>query len=129
MTKQIVISILIFIIVISLNYISQNYTTEVARELNYRLEEIENYILADEVNNLEISRNATNLRGYFEEKFEMLVIYIEHEELEKLQLTIIEVEKLLKKEEYSTAQVEISKCENIINRIDEKYKFSIKNIF
>ena len=63
------------------------------------------------------------------DKKEILVIYLEHTELEKAEMYILEAKSHLETEEYTMAIQSIDTASFIIDHIKDKYEFSIKNIF
>ncbi|MCI8393573.1 MAG: DUF4363 family protein [Clostridia bacterium] len=63
------------------------------------------------------------------DKKEILVIYLEHTELEKAEMYILEAKSHLETEEYTMAIQSIDTANFIIDHIKDKYEFSIKNIF
>ena len=63
------------------------------------------------------------------DKKEILVIYLEHTELEKAEMYILEAKSHLETEEYTMAIQSIDTAIFIIDHIKDKYEFSIKNIF
>ena len=63
------------------------------------------------------------------DKKEILVIYLEHTELEKAEMYILEAKSHLETEEYTMAIQSIDTVSFIIDHIKDKYEFSIKNIF
>ena len=63
------------------------------------------------------------------DKKEILVIYLEHTELEKAEMYILEAKSYIETEEYTMAIQSIDTANFIIDHIKDKYEFSIKNIF
>ncbi len=62
-------------------------------------------------------------------KKEAFVIYLEHTELEKVEMYMIEIKSNIETKEYEMAVQAIDTCKFIIGHIKEKYEFSIENIF
>lgn len=58
-----------------------------------------------------------------------MVIYIEHNELEKAEMYIVEAKSHIETNEYSMAIESLDSCKFIIDHIIDKYEFSLKNIF
>lgn len=67
--------------------------------------------------------------GTWNDKKETLVIYLEHTELEKAEMYILEAKSHIETEEYTMAIQSIDTANFIIDHIKDKYEFSIKNIF
>ena len=60
---------------------------------------------------------------------EKFVIYLEHNELEKVEMYIIETKSHIETNEISMAIQSVDTCTFVIDHIKEKYEFSLKNIF
>ena len=60
---------------------------------------------------------------------EKFVIYLEHTELEKVEMYILETKSHIETEEYKMAIQSLDTCIFVIDHIKEKYEFSLKNIF
>lgn len=58
-----------------------------------------------------------------------MVIYLEHTELEKAEMYILEAESYIETKEYAMAIQALDTCKFIIDHIIDKYEFSWKNIF
>lgn len=69
---------------------------------------------------------AMEVWSKYKEKF---VIYLEHTELEKVEMYIIEAKSHIETNEYNMAIESIDTCIFIIDHIKEKYDFTLKNIF
>ena len=63
------------------------------------------------------------------EKKEILVIYLEHTELEKVEMYILEANSNIETGEYTMAIQSIDTSNFIIDHIKDKYQFSLENIF
>lgn len=62
-------------------------------------------------------------------KKEFFVIYLEHTELEKVEMYMINAKSNIETREYEMAVESIDTCKFIISHIKEKYEFSLENIF
>ena len=58
-----------------------------------------------------------------------MVIYLEHTELEKVEMYILETQSHIETKEYTMAIQSLDTCDFIIDHIIDKYEFSWKNIF
>jgi uncharacterized membrane protein YgaE (UPF0421/DUF939 family) len=128
MKKELIICVVVILSIITLNAITSNYTKKCKNELTSDLEEIKNEIKNTDENN-KIIENVNNLKQKWQEKYEKLAYYIEHDELEKVYLYIEGAKSGIETEEYTQAIEEIDKCVYILEHIEEKYRFNLKNIF
>ena len=88
MKKEIIICIVIIIAVVILNIITINYTKESVQSLKIELSKIREDIEQEKDVNL-VNEKITNLKNNWEERYEKLAYYIEHDELEKVHLYIV----------------------------------------
>ena len=58
-----------------------------------------------------------------------MVLYIEHIEIEKVEMYLTETKSLIEAEEYGIALEALDVCNFSIDNIKDKYDFSLKNIF
>lgn len=128
MKKEIIICCVIIIAVIILNIITINYTKDSVESLKIELSEIKEDIEQEkEVNS--VNEKITDLKNNWEERYEKLAYYIEHDELEKVHLYIVGLDSNVNSEEYSQAIGELDKCVYILEHIEDKYSLNLKNIF
>ena len=128
MKKEMIICIVIIIVVIILDIITINYTKDSVGSLKVQLSDIKEDIKKeDDVN--AINKKIADLRSNWEERYEKLAYYIEHNELEKVHLYIEGLDSNVNSDEYSQAIDELDKCVYILEHIKDKYSLSLKNIF
>lgn len=131
MFKEVIFSIIIIVFIFLGNGITENYTKE-------SIEETSNYLieLKDELSESEEEKNPDiindkikEIHEKWDERYEKLAYYIEHDELEKVETELTDVQARIKTENYSEAIPEVDKCVFILRHIKEKYAFNLKNIF
>ena len=132
MYKEIIISIIILIGIITLDQITQRYTKESMESFSEKLsimqedlkEEIEKEKeeknLEEEVKKLEID---------WEEIYGKLAYFIEHDELEKIETQLKELKGNVEVKQYAEALPGIEKCKFILEHIKQKDAIHIQNIF
>lgn len=132
MYKEIIISIIILIGIITLDQITQRYTKESMESFSGKLsimqadlkEEIEKEKeeknLEEEVKKLEID---------WEEIYGKLAYFIEHDELEKIETQLKELKGNVEVKQYAEAIPGIEKCKFILEHIKQKDAIHIQNIF
>ena len=131
MEKETIISIIIVIAIIIGNVITQKYTTESISELSNKLAEVKSELDKEEK---EIDENGAKnkieeLEEIWKSKHDKLAYYIEHDELEKVENDIIGLKSFVETSEYPEAISELDKSTFMLKHIEEKYKFSLENIF
>ncbi len=128
MKKEIIICFVIIIAVIILNIITINYTKESVQSLKIELSKIKEDIEQEkDVNS--VNEKVKELRENWETRYEKLAYYIEHNELEKVELYIVGLDSNINVEEYSQAIGELDKCIYVLEHIKDKYSFNLENIF
>ena len=128
MKKELIVCIFIFIIIITANIITQNYTKECVSYMNKELNLLKESSI-NKKNNKEISEKISNIENIWSNYQEKLAYYIEHNELEKVETQIYAIKGLIESKSYDSMLSEIEKCSFILKHIEEKSKLSIKNIF
>lgn len=128
MKKEIIICIAVIVIVIVLNTVTGKYTKDSVESMKYDLNKVKQEIEQNKDKN-EISENVENTRNNWNNKYKTLAYYIEHDELEKVTLYLVGLDSNVKSEEYSEAIAELDKCVYILDHIQDKYSFNLRNIF
>lgn len=127
MKKEIIISVIILLLVVTLDVITQRYTNKAMNEISQELTNIRkdlSYERQDELKNY-MEKTMDKWKRYKEK----LVIYIEHDELEKVEMYILETKSHIETKEYSMAEQSIDTAVFIIEHIKEKYEFNWEGIF
>ena len=127
MKKEAIVGTIILVFVLVLNVITQKYTTGVMEEISGTLMQA-----CDEVQkkNAESAKEKVEYAiDRWEEKKGRLELYIEHAELEKLEMYILDGRNYIDTEEYTMAYQALNTCSFVAQHIQEKYKFCLKNIF
>ena len=129
MKKEIIICIVIIIIIIMGNYITQNYAKESVQELNNKLNELREEISKEQVDNEKAQKYLKEVEEIWNNRHDKLAYYIEHDELEKVETNMTSMKSFIENKEYPECISELDKSVFILEHIEEKYKFSLENIF
>lgn len=142
MQKEIIIVIIIVIAIILADILTQRYTKNSFDNINNQLDEIK--IIGKTLEELKESQNAImesqEKKEELEEKIEKMkndwkrinkttAFYIEHDELEKVNASMIKFKSYFELEEYSEAIPELEDCKYILNHIKEKEAMQFINLF
>ncbi len=127
MKKEIIISIVIVLIIVVLDIVTQNYTNKSMSEVSEKLMDVRADLINGDKDITKEKIIAT--KKNWDKIKEKLVIYIEHDELEKVEQHMLETESYIEVEEYDVAVQTLDTCNFIIDHIKDKYEFSLKNIF
>ncbi len=129
MYKETVISLITIILIIVFNSITTNYTKESFSELTTNLLELKNEMSEE---NIESEKNKNKINHIFEiweSRYKVLAYYLEHDELEKAHVNMTAIRSAINSGEYPEAMHELEEMVYILNHIEEKNKFDLKNVF
>ncbi len=122
--KEIITIIIILIIVIGINFITDKIMSKTVYEIKDIITKI-----GEELNNKEVDENnVKKLNDMWNEKEIMLSYFAEHDELEKITKEIKSLNVNLEGDE-EEAKVEIEQIKFLLNHIQEKNKLKLKNVF
>lgn len=129
MFKEIGICIFIAIIIFALDTITLNYLEKAISETTDNLQEIKEKILENDKDDEEIQTLVNNAYDRWLDYHNNLAIYIEHDELEKVETDFSSLIGEIEVEDYDNASSELNKAIYILNHIEHKYRVSLDNIF
>lgn len=131
MLKESIICIIIVIVIIFGNNMSQNYTVESVEDLTSKLNDMKEQISVnkEEIDNENIKNIMKELNKDWEETHNKLAYFIEHDELEKVETDLTSLNSFIETNEYSEAIAELDKAIFVLKHIEDKYAFDLENIF
>ena len=101
MKKEIIIVIIIIILIVIGHILTQNYTKKVFYELAKELNEIKISIKDNNMSNVDLKNKIDDVQKKWDEKYDMLAYYLEHDELEKVQTQLIGIKANVETEWYN----------------------------
>ena len=149
MKKELIIVIIIVIAITILDTITHNYTIINFAKINEQLEQIKEisediYIMEKEQDIAENTRKENDNKPSKQEKLKEKIktmeedwktinnktaLYIEHEELEKANVSMVKFKRYIQLEEYTEAIAELENCKYILDHIRDKEAMQIINLF
>lgn len=133
MKKELIIVIIIVIAIIIIDTITQNYTRDSFEKINNELEKIKEIINKIDDQEKKSQQELQEKIKTMEEDWKIInrktAFYIEHEELEKVNASMIKFKSYIQLEEYTEAIPELENCKYILDHIREKEKMQIINLF
>lgn len=129
MYKEVVISTIIIIVIIILNIITQNYTKNTVSQMKMYLDSTKEELVKEEPDYDMALEKAKETFEKWEELDEIIVLYTEHSEIEKVSTAIISMQSFIEMEDDSQAVDSIDRCNYILENIESKERLSIDNIF
>ena len=127
MLRELVICIIIILSILVLDVFTQNYTQKSISIVTEQLAELKNYVL--EENKEVIQSSIDNIDNDWKRMYSKLAYYIEHDELEKVDTAIVLMKGYIETDDYSSAIAELDGGKFVLEHIQEKNSFSLKNIF
>lgn len=132
MYKEIIIIISILLIILSFNFVTQNYTkycvSEISSDLNSLRENLNNEIESEQLPE-QLNNTINNIHNKWDNMYKKLAFYIEHDELEKVETCLTNIRSNIETEEIEHSIENLDTCIFILEHIQDKEKLSLANIF
>ena len=125
MRKEFIICVVLIIIIILGNNITQKYTENTMEKLIKGLEEIEVKI----EDKKEIEKDIKKVIEEWDNKSHKLAYFIEHNELEKIEKNLLNIENCIKNKGKLDVNNKIEKTKFLLENVKNKYKICLENIF
>ncbi len=129
MKKELIIVVVIIICIIIASIISQNNTKKEIASMNEQLEMLRLDVIDNKKNYVELTKNIDEIFESWMQKNKTLSLYLEHNELEKVNLSLKMIKGFIEIDIIDESVPEIENCKAILDHIEEKQDFNIKNIF
>lgn len=127
MYKELIITILIVLLILGLDMITNNYTWDAVSILTKDLNELKKEI--KEKNSSNIDNKTNEILEEWKKHYNILAYYIEHDELEKVETELTRLKADQESKKYEDCINEIDTTIFILNHIENKEKFTIQSIF
>ena len=125
--KETIISITIILSILILDIASQNYTKKAVDDMNNCIS-----TFRDQINNADaetLQKSVDNINIKWKGYNKKMSLYIEHNELEKVETYLSGYENYVYAEDKQVAFKDIDQTEFMLEHISNKYKFTLENIF
>ena len=127
MYKEVIICIVVIITILTVNFFLQDYTKKSVTELNDNLEELKQDL--KEKDNEKTESKMKEINDKLSEQYGILAVFIEHDELEKVELDLVTLDGYIEIDDYDKGINEVNKSIFSLKHIAEKYDFSLVNVF
>lgn len=127
MRKEFVIGIIIIVTITVGNILIKNYTNSAGKDMISKLEELK--ISIGKNNSEEIEKKLSEVNQIWEEKQAKLAYFIEHNEIEKVDVNLVSLKSYVEINDLEEAKREVDESCFSVQHIEEKYAFNLKNIF
>lgn len=132
MTKELVISAIIVVIIIVGDIFTTKYTNKSIETTTQSLYEIRSEMEKEneeEIDADKLKELIKNIRDDWNKRHKKLAIYIEHDELEKIETNLAGLNGYLDKEEYGDSMAQLDISVYVLEHIKNKTTLSLINIF
>lgn len=131
MLKEFIICTMILFSIIFGNYKIQKYTTDSITTISNKLNELREEIFKNENNmkEIDLKNKIDEAWEEWELRHDKLAIFIEHNELEKVETNLTALKSFADTDEFSDSINELDKSIFLLNHIQDKYAFNLQNIF
>ena len=127
MVKEIIICIVIVVVIVFGNVITQNYTKQSVMDLSEELSNLREKIINQDTEKLK--QEMEKVDDKWKEKHEKLAYYIEHNELEKIETEITTIKSNIETAQYEHSVESIDKSMFLLKHVEDRYAFNLENIF
>jgi hypothetical protein len=132
MQKEIFIVIIIIIAIVSIDVLTNNYTKKNFGRIDEKLEEIKQIGLSL-INEEDKEDELKNKLGELEKDWHNInsktAFFLEHDELEKINSSMIKFKSYFELEEYTEAIPELENCKFILKHLQDKEAIDLINLF
>lgn len=129
MYKEMVICLIVIVMIIVGNVITQNNTIKIVEEMKSNLEILKEEVIKEMASKEKATQKMQKVQKTWAEHYETMAYYIEHDELEKVETELTKLSSDIETEEYSMAAENLSNCAFILEHIKDKSALKIVNIF
>ena len=131
MTKELIISIIIVVIIVTGDILTTKNTDKCIQETKGKLLQMEQELQKsdDEIDGENLKKQMESILSDWKVKHRKLAMYIEHNELEKVETDLSSLNGYLKQEEYGDANAQIDVSIYVLEHIKNKTILNIINIF
>lgn len=127
MHKELIICIILVILIVIGDWVTQNYTKNTVDYITGELENLKQNLL--EKSDDKVDEDINKIDDKWKDVYDKLAYYIEHDELEKVETNFTACKSLAKNGEYEQAISELEKTVFVLDHITDKYSFNLVNIF
>lgn len=134
MKKEMIIVSVILILIIILNIACDKFTNSSVQSMNEKINELIDTAYIEKNNDLEENIKIVNdknkeLDNLWSKYNPKLSLYMEHDELEKVDSSLVGISNYIEVADYDEAIVEMHNCQFLLNHIKEKEVIKITNLF
>ena len=129
--KTLIFAISILIIIIILDIIFENYSKNAIEKINSNIDKIGKVfeIEGENYDKEELEKLSGKARNEWRKREDILSCFIEHDEVEKINIKLDVLYTQVKNEVWMDAKSTVSEVKRLVKYLEGKYELSIQNIF
>ena len=128
MYKEFVISIIIIVSMLGLDRVTSNYLEESVNIVTENAASLKEEIEKEDEENI-INDKYNMLYDEWKKRYEKLAYYIEHDELEKIETSLVSAKSNIDTKQYERVIEELDKSNFLLEHLRNKDALNLKNIF
>lgn len=129
MRKELIITILVFLIIFISDIFLQNYIKGSVEEIKNDLENLKKEVLDSGIESKELEEKVKTIYEKWEIKNKVLTFFVEHDELEKVNTELNKIKGYFEVDMKDDSVTDINETIYVLEHIREKQKVSLKNVF
>lgn len=135
MIKELIISIIVIVVIVFGNSVTQSYTSDSISILTSDLMALREELTLIERKDIidsegeKVKEKVDSIYEEWSNRHDKLAYYIEHDELEKVETNITAMKSFVESKEYAEAIKELDEGVFLLKHIEDKYAFNLQNIF
>lgn len=129
MRKELIITILVFLIIFISDIFLQNYIKGSVEEIKNDLENLKKEVLDSGIESKELEEKVKTIYEKWEIKNKVLTFFVEHDELEKVNTELNKIKGYFEVDMKGDSMTDINETIYVLEHIREKQKVSLKNVF
>ena len=129
MYKELIISSIIVVCIFALNTLTEKYTKESLDSMKQDLSKLREEMMNKNTDKNKIDEAMQKASDNWNERYEKLAYYIEHDELEKVETHLTILQSDIEVGELEQGVGELDACSFVLEHIKDKESLKIKNIF
>ena len=127
--RHLIFAIIIIIIVIILDIILENYTKKIVKDINTKLELIENKLEESNIDTVKVVNISDELIDYINKKEKIINCYIEHEDVELISVKLNVLNTQIKIKNYKEAKSTATEIKGLVKFLNNKHELNLRNLF
>ena len=129
MNKELIICVVIIILIIVGNAITQNYTRQNIQDISTALEKLEEELIVQEINWNNAKSHYYDIKKKWKDVKNIMSYFIEHDELEKVETNLVGLNSFIDMRDEKEAVAELNRAIFVLKHIEDKNNLNLRNIF